>query len=605
MTKDIVTNNPFIVTTPEDMSANDAFILFVDVFSDFPKILEEGHSFLHGPRGSGKSMMFRYLKPDCQLLRCKSTLAELPFYSIYIRVKNTELHLSEMQRLDGKHATYILNEHFMVIHFAVVALGALANDCELIDETDKNNLEATSELFDSFILLLEHCGWDGSDREKPNFANVSDIISSMINICESIYSEVKRYCKRIAFSKEIIPYEDALCGYLDFLFPLLKKIKKLPFMPKGAIYLLVDDADNLSVSQTKILNSWVFTRSSSDVSLKISTQQNYSTYTTPTGARIETPHDYSEVNISTVYTASNKDKYRDRIRAIVKKRLVLSGIEAEPEDFFPENVEQETRIKQIGEEIRKRWEKGEGRGYRAQDDVDRYARPDYIKSLAGSSKKSSTYSYAGFDQLIHLSSGIVRYFLDSAKNMYADVMSTSDSKYAPHEIPHSIQNRIVRKDADDFFFGELNKKRKEEGRSDNDLQISQLSNLITGLGGMFRAILISNRSERKVFSFAISDEPSKQVSEIIQLGVNYGYLQLSTIGKKEKKIGGRTRLYILNRRLAPNYTLDPTGFAGYQFLQNHILEEFIKDPEKALRKLINKKKLTSEEKNKQMSILDY
>lgn len=605
MTKDIVTNNPFIVTTPEDMPADDAFTLFVDVFSDFPKILEQGHSFLHGPRGSGKSMMFRYLKPDCQLIKYKSSLSELPFYSIYIRVKNTELHLSEMQRLDGKHATYILNEHFMVMHFAVVALGALADDCRLIEETDKNNLKSATELFEYFISLLEHCGWDSSDHEKPTGTKVSDIILSMIRICDSIYGEVKRYCKRIAFVKEIVPYEDALCGYLDFLFPLLKKIKKMPFMPKGAIYLLVDDADNLSISQTKILNSWVFTRSSSDVSLKISTQQNYQTYTTPTGARIETPHDYSEVNISTVYTASNKDKYRDRIHAIVKKRLVLSGIETEPEDFFPQNIDQETKIKQFGEEIRKRWEKGDGRGYRAQDDVDRYARPDYIKSLAGSSKKSSTYSYAGFDQLIHLSSGIVRYFLDSAKNMYADVRSVSDNKVAIQEIPYSVQNRIVRKDADDFFFGELNKKRKEEGRSDNDFQISQLSNLITGLGGLFRAILLSDRSERKVFSFALSDEPSKEVMQIIQLGVNYGYLQLSTIGKKEKKIGGRTRLYILNRRLAPSYTLDPTGFAGYQFLLNYMLEEFIKDPEKALRKIINKKKLDSEKKNKQMSLLDY
>ena len=62
-------DNPFTVTSPENMSAEDTFSLFVDVFSDFPKVPDPGHMFLHGPRGSGKSMMFRYLKPDCQCLK--------------------------------------------------------------------------------------------------------------------------------------------------------------------------------------------------------------------------------------------------------------------------------------------------------------------------------------------------------------------------------------------------------------------------------------------------------------------------------------------------------------------------------------------------------
>ena len=60
--------NPFEIKTPEQNSAQDVVDLFVNVFADFKQVLEKGHTFLNGPRGSGKSMMFRYIQPDCQYL---------------------------------------------------------------------------------------------------------------------------------------------------------------------------------------------------------------------------------------------------------------------------------------------------------------------------------------------------------------------------------------------------------------------------------------------------------------------------------------------------------------------------------------------------------
>ena len=56
--------NPFEVNTPEGISAQDAYDLFVDVFTDFYQVPKIGHTFLNGSRGSGKSMMFRYMMPD-------------------------------------------------------------------------------------------------------------------------------------------------------------------------------------------------------------------------------------------------------------------------------------------------------------------------------------------------------------------------------------------------------------------------------------------------------------------------------------------------------------------------------------------------------------
>ena len=59
--------NPFRVVTPEDMAAAEVAGLFVHP-PDAYKIEGPGHTMLSGARGCGKSMIFRYLLPDCQCI---------------------------------------------------------------------------------------------------------------------------------------------------------------------------------------------------------------------------------------------------------------------------------------------------------------------------------------------------------------------------------------------------------------------------------------------------------------------------------------------------------------------------------------------------------
>ena len=93
------------------------------------------------------------------------------------------------------------------------------------------------------------------------------------------------------------------------------------------------------------------------------------------------------------------------------------------------------------------------------------------------------------------------------------------------------------------------------------------------------ALLDADASQRKLFSFAITDRASQDVQDVLDLGVRYGYLFQSIIGRKEGI--GRAPLYILSRRLAPLFNLDPMGFAGYKFVQNQALELLMDHPEAA------------------------
>lgn len=573
-------SNPFQITTPENLDAQTTVSLFVDVFTDFPKVIDPGHIFLTGPRGVGKSMMFRYLQADCQCLVENCVFSDLPFIGIYIPIKNWSLVKTELKRLDERHASEIFNEHLMVSQIATEVFNSILQNPQAVESIDLTSLVQYCKYV---VSPLTDC--DITLNLNDNFSKL-EVLNSVKNYMNSAYLKASMYTKKLAFDSNIPVYNGPLYDYQDFLVPLLSELITINGFPKGVIYLLIDDAHFLTEVQTRILNSWIATRTSGKISLKVSSQYDYKNYYTVTGATIDSPHDFTEIDMATVYTAnSGKSNYKDRIQSIISRRLNLYDIVAKPEEFFPVDEDQEKAIQAIADDYKKRHDEGYGKGYYRDDDAYRYARPDYIKNLAGKSKSSSSYSYSGFEQLVHLSSGIVRYFLEPAHIMYSRELANHENKKIELISP-AIQSLVARSEAENFLFIEL-ERYKKEGHDDavpkEDLE--KLSNLVQGLGGLFRQILLSERSERRVFSVAISDDLSEDVERILNIGVNFGFFHRSTIGRKNRKSGGRTKLFIMNKRLAPIWNLDPTGFSGYLFMKNSILQEGIRNPQSLLARI--------------------
>jgi hypothetical protein len=573
--------NPFSVQSPEHIVADDVISLFVEDFADFHQVLRTGHTFLHGARGSGKSMIFRYLEPDCQSIAKKCALAELEFFSFYIPIKETELRLTELLRLEKeRHGSLALNEHLMVVSFAIKMLSSLQRiSSHVIGDAAVAKSFATF-VADDLARLLRRGGWNGDFPKIPEDASFSQIRQLATNLMEDVHAEVSQFIQRLSLGRDFI-YEGALLGFLDFMKPFTLALRSLPFMPKSPIFLLIDDADNLSEEQTRILNTWISSRGVAELSLKVSTQLRYKTYRTISGQQIEMPHDFAEVEISNVYT-SDRDRYGKRVRDIVSRRLQKADIAATPEDFFPDDREQEQEIKALAEKIMAAYPE-EGRGNRARDDAYRYARPNFIRGLGGTRKSSSTYSYAGFRQLVHVSSGVVRYFLEPAALMWGEQLAANNGGPITAIAAH-IQDKIVRSEANRFLSSEFERISQDETRGpDHRDKASKLRNLIDSLGSLFQAILVSDEAERRVFSVAFSNGPDHEVREIFNLGAEYNYFHRSSIGKKEG--GGRTDLYILSRRIAPVFNLDPSSFAGYKFITNETARMMILEPKRFVNQL--------------------
>lgn len=586
--------NPFWVWTPEDIAADKAVELFVEPFTDFPAVESPSHTFIHGPRGSGKSMMFRMMRPDCaRLQRHGCSLAELPYLGVYIPIKKTEISQTEMVYLDKHAARYVFNEHMLCLYFAQKICDELGSQrldykglsCDRTAFTDwvRSRIIQRLTLSTSHEMLDFKKADDDDEWAKSAFKTIADYLHKHWEVVEQLV-------RKLPLSPESLgAFNGNLLSYHSFLLPLIDGLRGFGLLPSVPVYLLVDDADNLSLIQTQILNSWIATRSTGSVCLKASTQMRYKTRLTFGGQRIEAPHDYHEVDVSVLYT-TRRDHYLNRLERIVARRLKSARLNEDPHSFFPEDPDQEAEVRKIQATLKDNAEKGEGRGHRPRDDANRYGRPEFIRLLGGSKKSTSKYSYSGFEQLAHISSGVVRWFLEPAARMFAEQISVSEPGTNITAIEPRIQNEKIREFSEAFFqtdFEQMKEDAKTQAREviewqEREKDYKRLEMLINAMGKTFFAILTDkDRSERRVFSIALSDPADDEVRRVLNLGVEEGYLYRATIGTKTGH--GRTARYVLSRRLAPYFSLDPTSFSGYLFVTNENIRQAMNKSNSRLR----------------------
>lgn len=587
-----MSKNPFGVQNPEHVDPEYIARNFVEVQTDFPRLKEHGNTFIHGARGTGKSMLLRSLEPRVMILQEKAErLKDLPFLAVHVPLRTADFGAPEFARYKG-YAVNAIGEHLLVMHVVLRV-------AQLLDSF-RNEIPEASEIcfWDRFDELFKIAGGSISRELASEPSKVESPFRRTAAICERNIFEARQFLVRQPFRNSDSEYTGALTGFLDFLVPLARDVKNLEGVPSVPLFVMLDDADNLPIPLQRVLNSWVSTRSTGEVCLKVTTQLAYATMRTLDNRIIESPHDYTEVNLTAVYTAST-DTYSRRIKEIVTKRLQNSGIPSTVDQFFPSDKEQDERLKAIADKIaaehseKSLLPEGPVGSARSRDEVRRYTVPQFMREIAGSSKSAHTYSYAGFRSLVDLSSGVVRWFLEPASRMYDRVISEGlDDSGMVVEIPVRVQDAVI-KDWSAEFLEPLTRQTTEIADSQIDLSegieslhadghetvlYEQLRNLIEGLGRLFRGKLLDPKaSEQRVFSVVLRDRPRPELERVLNLGVRLGYLQRSDNAAKEA-LGGRRARYILARRLGPHYKLDISGYAAHLSIMSRDLEVAMRNP---------------------------
>src|SRR5688572_10717428 len=116
----IFLDNPFVVESPEKLEPHEIVELFVPQFTEIETIKQRKHTFIWGARGSGKSMMLRYLEPRCQIITHNGTeflQQRTSFLAIYCPCKEGNFNKSEFQLLD-KYSKLIVSEHLINMNIA-------------------------------------------------------------------------------------------------------------------------------------------------------------------------------------------------------------------------------------------------------------------------------------------------------------------------------------------------------------------------------------------------------------------------------------------------------------------------------------------------------
>ena len=570
-----VPTTPFSIKTPETLTPQEVVDEFVD-HEALHKLTPSGHTLIQGPRGSGKSMLFRYMSPSSQCLAHSVTVGELPYVAVMLPCKRANTKQRELERLSPT-ARRLLIESLLVV---MVATRTCQEFIELLTVRRAQDATLSSWIDAAFVHIQQEVSDAGYERRSDislveTHLGKMELAQQYLGLVER---EIQDYVDTLAFLTVVQPFPKRMLSYQFFLYPLFQKLHKLKSKSKQSFYLLIDDADWFNAEQIKVVNNWISYRTTDVLSLKVAYQISYPTFYTLGERRIESPHDYGRVNLGSIYT---QGVYRKWVKEVVERRIKATSPGTTAEEFFPEDKQQLDDLNEIVMEIKSESWTGP-RTQREGDDSYRYARPELIRRM-GQKRQMSKYLYCGFDQLVDLSNTTIRFFLEAAAEMYV-IERSRLGKAVINSVSPSVQNQVVRQQADHLFHSNFDEIIKDMPHSSADPSLVEravnVRNLIDAMGSAFAASLISPvRSERRLLAFALQTEPDAEVRAVLNLAVALGYFKESSLGRKEGL--GRTRRYVINRRICPHFTLDPSGFSGYLWVTSDFLRTAIRDPARA------------------------
>lgn len=589
--------NPFVVESPEKLTTEQIVDLFVTKFTDIETVKQRKHTFIWGSRGAGKSMMLRYLEPQCQSL-ASGSISEFfgqgnPFFAVYCPCKEGQPNKTELLLLD-KYSAVIISEHMMNLSIADRLVDSLRTQFpnDFFGKEERISfVKKTLSLFDRASIASSIAQVDSGVSLETN---PLDWLQELF-ITEN--RKVSNYLTRNALRGGGAVYEGATSGYHDFLLPLMKLAQGFVGLNSASIYVLLDDAGKLTKEQQSIVNTWIANRDQSAICLKVSAlREEYKTFLTRDGGLIEKPHDYSKVDVEELYTQSKED-YAQKVKLIANRRLELSDIPTKDIDqFLPADPTEETLLDEFRKETAAQWEI-EGQPGRQRDYVTRYATARLFQHLRASRRRKS---YAGFQNIVHLSSGVVRDFLEPCYLMFDEYVSGDREPGSVYVIPPAFQNEVLFRYSEELILGKFEDIRKNLP-PEKWPQVDALRKLLESLGRLFYERLHDPEArEARLFSFTVRGQVTPEVGEVLNLGVRHRYFQLRTYSTKEG--GGRENWYILNRWLCPAYKLDPTGFEGRISLTPRFIQLATEDPDRFVRLRLKQMDDDSPVKDKQATL---
>lgn len=586
--------NPFTVYSPEDITSEEFKDIFVKEHTWINALETPKDFFIYGIRGSGKSMLLNYLEFSHQLCYFENSLTRFfeedrrhKYIGITVHITREHLDTDRYELLiknNFEEENFIrelcMNDLIMAVLYRILNTFIETKEmAEYINTIDSEQVkEFCKKMFDDL---------DKRSIHKLSFEQRhtnTELLTSLTEIFLNERSKITYYVND-KFQIRDVAYKGNYSSF-DYMHSFITRIKKILSIEDFSFYILLDNGDETKNTPQQCINFLISQRQHRDVNFKVAVKKG--TYW-DTG-NIQWPHDYSQIDIDELYSTQHT-VYNSRIREIASKRLELAGIDVAVEDFFPESPTEKRLLQEIKSELKEKYEKEYNENYGDKNDAERSPKSDYIinrvskyaqAELFRRLKKTSK-SYAGFDNIVHLASGIIRQFLDICSYMFDEEVKRKGNEKIT-QINLETQNKVIKRYADDFI-DELERTYKRLEREENFEEAKRYKDLyilIEALGNYYKERLRNPElKEPRVFTFTLKDPgEDPEIEEILEIGVNGigltgSYFQTYWYSSK---IGlGKYRGYAFNRRLCPRYGIDHISFRGRIELSTADLKSAIKN----------------------------
>ena len=581
--------NPFAVYSPEQLTPKDFEKLFVKEHTWINALETPKDFFINGSRGSGKSMLLNYLEFSHQLYYFKNSLKNFfeqerrhKYIGIMVHVTKKELNTSRYELLlrnnfDERGVIEELCMSDLVMAILYEILKTFVEVTEMARYINNLDTQRVKNFCEREIRDLDQQNIHKL-RLEQNHTN-TDLLQKVADVFLQERVSIKYYANE-KFQMRKTMYKGNYSSFA-YMKKFLDRIKKLVGIDDYSFYILMDNGDEVKNMMQLCIDQLISQREHRDVCIKVAVKKGI--YWNK--GTIQWPHDYSQIDIDELYSTEHTVYYR-RIKEIANKRLKLAGIDVVIEDFLLESRSEKKLLREIKKEFREKYEKEYAEKYLKIAAKDRPRKTDFISNRVNKYAQAELFrrlkktgkSYAGFDNIVQLSSGIIRRFLDIASYMFdEEKMKKKGGKIT--QIKLKTQNSVIKNYADDFM-DELEKKykalEKEEATRKEAKDYKNLFTLIEALGEYYKERLMSAQlKEPRVFTFTLKDRGADpRIDKILDIGVNENYFQ--SYWYSSKRGIGKYRAYSFNRRLCPRYAIDHTSFRGRIELTTAELESAIK-----------------------------
>ncbi len=416
--------NPFQYEAASKLAPKEVLQYYVEDHNHSRFIRSKRNILLVGDRGSGKSMALRYHSLPIQVLKSEEDHEEpdLSLVCIHVPCNTPLMHKRDYDLIEPSFLSSVLGEHFLVVSILIAACKTFLETKIGLEYDEAARVRERLELLWSADLTKGDCIWNAIDLW-----------------CQSQLRDAQRAMN----SSDECDYRDAI-SFVSGIVPFFESLRRTTPFRDTHFSVMLDDVQDLNQAQIEVANSWLAYRDNSQFSFKVaSTKTGGVRLKTSSGGQIIDGHDFTRIDMEGDYQNRQSD-FGKLANDIVAKRLVLSGVEGDPEKFFPVHEDFKAALEEANVAARKdAHEKyGHNNPKAVSDYVYKYGRVYFFRNRAARANTPAI-AYTGFEMLVHLSTGIIRNLLEPCFWMYDKHLSARSNDQVCEFIRPTLQSDVI------------------------------------------------------------------------------------------------------------------------------------------------------------------